>query len=94
MNKHIAASVLERDQGRCQYPTVIGKCGDPRVELHHRRIRSQLGKDTEENLIALCQSHHMRVHAKPNESRYLGLLIFEGDSPSRLDWMNVRIPED
>jgi len=50
--------VLERDGWRCQL------CGSPRnLQVHHRKFRSRLGDDTEENLITLCADCHRAEHA-------------------------------
>ena len=50
-------SVLERDGWRCQ------TCGSREgLEVHHIEPRSQLGHDTEENLITLCHNCHREVH--------------------------------
>lgn len=102
MAKEVYASVRERDQHRCQFPIETDargdtwkKCGESfRTEAHHRRIRSQGGDDSDENLILLCQQHHTWVHAHPTEARDMGLLLSYGDDPSRHHWMESAIPED
>jgi 5-methylcytosine-specific restriction endonuclease McrA len=49
--------MLERDGWRCQH------CGSHfQLEVHHLVRRSQLGSDSEENLITLCRSCHQRIH--------------------------------
>lgn len=105
MNKKIAASVIERDQGRCQFPVLNDfgepsgrKCGSPRVQIHHRLMRSQGGGDTEENLILLCDQHHEHgpdaVHVNRPLARELGLIVPSHGDPSRRPWMEVSIPLD
>lgn len=94
--------VRERDQHRCQYPVFIDKRGDTwrkcgqsfRTEAHHRRIRSQGGEDSEENLILLCPEHHTWCHMNPAEAAELGLIVRDGDDPGRHYWMDDKIPED
>jgi 5-methylcytosine-specific restriction endonuclease McrA len=50
--------VLERDGWGCQF------CGSrSNLQVHHQQHRSQLGSDTEENLISLCAACHRQVHA-------------------------------
>jgi ATP-dependent DNA helicase RecQ len=49
--------VLRRDSWRCQ---CCGKMSN--LELHHKQFRSQLGEDSEENLITLCAACHSSVH--------------------------------
>ena len=49
--------VLKRDGWRCQ------QCGSmENLQVHHIRWRSQLGGDTEENLMTLCEGCHRQVH--------------------------------
>jgi hypothetical protein len=104
MDKLIYDAVFERDQGRCQFPIEDGRCiawrkcgASFRVEAHHRHIRGQGGEDTVENLILLCQEHHMWCHAHAREAAELGLIVLEKDGrydTSRHEWMEDQIPED
>ena len=49
--------VLQRDGWRCQF------CGSmSNLEVHHQEFRSQLGSDTEDNLITLCATCHHSTH--------------------------------
>ena len=49
--------VLQRDNWRCQ------DCGRrENLEVHHKRMRSQGGDDSELNLITLCHSCHAKQH--------------------------------
>ena len=67
--------VAERDYGcagnRFGY---IHRCSGPTV-VHHMLMRSQGGGHEPENLVALCNSAHLHVHANPAESYESGLLI-------------------
>ena len=55
--RRLQRQVLERDGWRCQW------CGAlEQLEVHHQRLRSHLGKDSEDNLITLCASCHRKVH--------------------------------
>jgi len=50
--------VLRRDGWRCQ------SCGAmSNLEVHHKKFRSHLGNDSEENLITLCMACHARMHS-------------------------------
>jgi 5-methylcytosine-specific restriction endonuclease McrA len=50
--------VLKRDDWRCQ------NCGRrENLEVHHKRMRSQGGDDSELNLITLCSTCHERIHS-------------------------------
>jgi len=49
--------ILERDAWRCQ------RCGSfENLEVHHKKLRSQCGADSEENLITLCTRCHAWIH--------------------------------
>jgi len=49
--------VLRRDGWRCQ------SCGAlSNVEVHHQEFRSNLGDDSELNLITLCTACHSKAH--------------------------------
>jgi 5-methylcytosine-specific restriction endonuclease McrA len=49
--------ILRRDGWRCQ------SCGAmSNLEVHHKELRSQSGGDSEENLIALCNGCHAKIH--------------------------------
>jgi hypothetical protein len=37
-------------------------CGSPNVEFHHRKFRSQLGRNNPRNGAPLCQTHHREAH--------------------------------
>lgn len=54
-------AVCKRAEYHCEYPF----CTRRNIELHHKKKRSQGGKDTEDNLVALCTEHHVQVHNTP-----------------------------
>jgi 5-methylcytosine-specific restriction endonuclease McrA len=55
--RRLCREVLERDGWRCQ------DCGIARdLQVHHLGPRSQLGGDTEKNLITLCAHRHRNRH--------------------------------
>ena len=55
--EQLRQQVLRRDGWRCQC------CGEmSNLEVHHKQFRSQLGNDSEENLITLCSKCHSVVH--------------------------------
>jgi len=61
--------VSARDHGRCRVPW----CRSYRnVDQHHIRPVAEGGEDTLENLISLCESHHIALHE--------GALVLEGDA--------------
>jgi 5-methylcytosine-specific restriction endonuclease McrA len=38
-------------------------CGNPQIEIHHIKFRSQGGKGGYRNLIPLCKQHHNQAHS-------------------------------
>ena len=55
--KSLRQQILLRDGWRCQ------SCGTmSNLQVHHREFLSHSGKDSEENLIALCTACDARVH--------------------------------
>jgi len=50
--------VLERDRYICR------ACGSMKfIDVHHKKLRSAGGKDTSDNLLALCRYCHALVHS-------------------------------
>ncbi len=57
--RQLCQHVLERDKWRCQ------QCGRlAELQVHHIKLRSQLGNDAECNLITLCARCHQEVHLR------------------------------
>jgi 5-methylcytosine-specific restriction endonuclease McrA len=55
--RQLCRQVMERDSWRCQ------SCGSKQnLQVHHKRLRSQQGPDTDLNLITLCATCHERLH--------------------------------
>lgn len=44
-------------------------CGMEAVDLHHIKFKSRGGKNTIDNLIALCRGHHDRAHGVGNNPK-------------------------
>ena len=65
MPPDVAYQVRLRDQDRCQAHAhgfdLDTKCAG-RIHLHHKRLRSQGGPDTVDNIVTMCQTHHTRAH--------------------------------
>lgn len=67
----VRAQVLSRASSVCE------RCGlgSGEFSVHHRRLRSQGGRDTLENLVLLCGSGSTKCHALVHsERRNLGIL--------------------
>jgi 5-methylcytosine-specific restriction endonuclease McrA len=60
---------------RCKVPDRVRAC-----QAHHRRLRSQGGPDTLENLSYLCWRCHGHVHDNRAESVAAGWIIPKGDA--------------
>jgi len=77
------AEVMERDGHSCQvyaygFHTEI-RCRLP-IVLHHRKPRGMGGTfdpliHDMDNLVALCDAHHVEIHHHPQEAYDCGLLI-------------------
>jgi 5-methylcytosine-specific restriction endonuclease McrA len=55
--ENLRQRVLGRDGWRCQSCGAMGN-----LEVHHQEFRSEMGDDSEENLITLCTVCHARAH--------------------------------
>lgn len=80
IHPELRAAVFKRDGGSC---VCCGDRLDPKVwECHHRKRRSQGGRDELENLIALAPNHHIGVvHRHVADSFRRGLLVRRTDNP-------------
>ena len=72
----VRAEVLERSQGLCEIPH--GPHIHRADHLHHRRLRSQGGEHTPENLLHVCHDIHAYIHANPALSYEQGWLRRSG----------------
>ena len=55
--EQLRQQVLQRDNWQCQN---CGRCEN--LQVHHKRMRSQGGDDSEVNLITLCHYCHANEH--------------------------------
>lgn len=83
MVENLREQVLARCAGYCE------KCGNSLSEswaLHHRKLRSQGGKDAIENFLALHHSCHnlgtKSVHMNPSDSVENGYIVPSWAEPS------------
>lgn len=78
--RRVRVDVATRSDGRCEYTFASadhpgdGRCGETATDLHHLLPRSQGGRHTADNLVALCRAHHMHIHRHPTDSYALGWL--------------------
>jgi hypothetical protein len=61
ISQSVKRIVEKRDSGRCQWRSEDGGiCGSTyRVEFHHIQDRAKGGEGTPENIIQLCEKHHL-----------------------------------
>lgn len=71
--KSVAQVVKDRAAGRCEAGTP--KCVGRVDHLHHRLLRSQGGKHTEDNLLAVCMPCHTFIHHHPQRSVDNGWIV-------------------
>jgi hypothetical protein len=66
-------------------PGLCERCGHwYAAEAHHRRLRSQQGRDVASNLAALCRDCHNEVHAHPVDAGRDGWMLVAGDEPAEV----------
>jgi predicted HNH restriction endonuclease len=66
-NADVIAAVLERAKGVCEEchraaPFLRASNQEPYLEVHHRKMLSDGGEDTDANAMALCPNCHRRCH--------------------------------
>lgn len=71
--KNLRKAVYRRSRGACER-CYVGIPEDS-FQCHHRRMRSQLGRDEFVNCVALCDRCHGHIHARPSESYREGWLV-------------------
>lgn len=78
----------QRSGGFCE------ACGRRRLEYnshrHHRRLRSQGGKDTLDNLVIICRECHQLIHEQPKQSIAEGFIVPSWALPAQVPIMNPR----
>lgn len=80
MDHEVAEAVLERAAGHCE------ACGWPGSELilHHRKLRSQGGEDTVDNLLGVHPSCHGQIHLHPEHAEFRGWIVKGGADPAQV----------
>lgn len=86
-----------RASGRCE------RCGrgleDTGMEAHHRKLRSQGGRDDASTCVALCPGCHRWAHANPRQAQSDGWIVRERSIPAQVavvlhDGRTVRFCDD
>lgn len=73
----VVEAVKARSGGVCEL------CRDaPATHMHHRRLRSQGGRDTVENLAHLCNiCHNVTIHGNPDWAKRHGWIVSSWAAP-------------
>lgn len=80
-------ALLSRSGGRCEF------CGEGfrgAMELHHRRLRSQGGEDSADNLAAIHPECHLRAHRYPELAREWGWIVPSWADPADVPIQVIR----
>lgn len=72
--EQVRRAVRARSGEQCEFASGGVRCEEMAVHMHHRRRRSQGGRDTVSNLVDLCSSCHSWTHEHPEAAAALGLL--------------------
>jgi len=70
--------IKTRDLGIC------ARCGEAGSHAHHRKLRSQGGRDTFSNMIYLCAPCHETVHRERVEARDAGWIVHPQMNPAHV----------
>lgn len=85
----IRERVQERSEGQCE-ARITAVCTGPATQQHHRKLRSQGGQDTEENLLDLCAACHAFAHANATWAVVSGLIVPSWANPDEFPVSHVR----
>lgn len=80
----VAEIVIERAMGMCEIMSRETGCNGRAEHLHHRRLRSQGGEHTVENLIHICSPCHTWLHAHPAIAYTNGWLVKSTNNPREI----------
>lgn len=75
--------IKERSGGFCE-ARIVGVCTGRHDHTHHRKLRSQGGEDTKENLIGACWACHRYLHNHPAWARSVGLIVSRELDPAHV----------
>ena len=80
----VASIVTERSDGHCEIMNPDAGCTGYREHLHHRKLRSQGGEHTVENLTGICHRCHYWLHAHPAIAYANGWLVKGAKDPAKI----------
>lgn len=73
--KEVVEVVQERSQGFCEIMNPESGCNGRGEHMHHRKMRSQGGEHTVENIVHVCAADHHAVHMRPAIAYSKGWLV-------------------
>lgn len=88
----VRRALMVRCDGFCEARTPA--CTGNYEHAHHRRRRSQGGRDVVSNLVAVCLACHGHIHAHPEESARYGLLEFTTTAEPQSSAVGYVVPAD
>lgn len=75
--------VRERSRGRCEAMVSL-RCTGRGTHVHHRKLRSQGGKNDLVTLVDVCMWCHSHIHANPRQSFEKGFLVSSTADPAAI----------
>lgn len=79
--REVAEIVAERAQGMCEIMAPHTGCTGRAEHMHHRKLRSQGGEHTVENLVNICERCHTYTHMHPAEANTNGWIVRSSYDP-------------
>lgn len=94
----VARMVIARADGHCEAMIIAAGCTGRAEHLHHRKLRSQGGEHTVENVVHICHRCHRWIHHHPAQSYEWGLLVKGSHDPElvqvlRRGWWGFLSPQ-
>ena len=80
--KDVAETVINRADGHCEIMHYASGCNGRAEHLHHRKLRSQGGEHTAENLIQICSGCHYWLHNNTGVAYEHGWLVKSMKDPA------------
>lgn len=71
----VANAVIERSRGMCEAMIPEAGCNGRGEHIHHRKLRSQGGKDTVVNCVHICHKCHDYIHRNSGRAYANGWLV-------------------
>jgi hypothetical protein len=88
VDQRIVEEVRHRAMWRCEF---CGRGEDHTMVLHHRRLRSQGGRDAVDNLVWIHDACHRWTHDHPARAYDLGWIVRSWADPAEVPVRVLRI---